>query len=272
MGVTEPSGNSSDGTPEATLLPATVIAATRRRLRAWGRKNYRDFPWRKPDRMWHALVAEVFLQRTRARNVLPVYISFVTRFPTTDALQGISEEEVGRIMYPLGLRWRAPLLKKLLDHLITTGGYVPDTYEKLLELPGVGPYVAAAMVSFHHGKRSIIIDANVVRWLCRMVDRPMDGETRRDRWLIELAEAITPARKVGQFNYALLDFTMEICATKPQCDRCPLGARLCAYGRHVMEQNPSPTNHVPAIDRISKEAGSDRVPQVEGTHIESSGI
>jgi adenine-specific DNA glycosylase len=62
----------------------------------------------------------------------------------------------------------------------------------------------------------------------------MNGETRRDKWLIHLAEQVTPARNVGEFNYALLDFTMEICSKHPKCAQCPVGPRLCAYGSRVM--------------------------------------
>lgn len=192
--------------------------------------HYRAFPWRSPRYAWHGLIAEVLLQRTRAANVVPVYEQFVSRFPEAADLKTVTDDEIKSMIYPLGLSWRAPLLKQLCDYLGNTNGKFPRTYAELIELPGVGPYVAAATLSFHSGKRGVIIDVNVVRWLCRMVDTPMDGETRRKRWLIELAERVTPARNVGAFNYALLDFTMQICAKTPKCEACPL-RDLCAYGR-----------------------------------------
>lgn len=176
------------------------------------------------------MIAEVLLQRTRAQNVVPVYEKFVARFPEVEDLKTATLEEIETLIYPLGLRWRAPLLKRLCDQLATTGGEMPRTLEGLLRLPGVGPYVAAAVLSFHLDGRGVIIDANIVRWLCRMVDVPMHGETRRARWLIELADAVTPARDVKTFNYAMLDFTMQICAKVPRCEVCPL-SDLCAYGQ-----------------------------------------
>lgn len=193
-------------------------------------ENYRNFEWRTPRHIWHALIGEVFLQRTRAQNVVPVYLTFIARFPEAEDLKTATLEEIEELIYPLGLKWRAPLLFRLCEELARTGGRVPTDAAALMALPGVGPYVAAAMLSFHTGKRGVIIDANVVRWLCRMVYRPMNGETRRDRWLIDLAESVTPARDVGSFNYALLDFTMEICTKTPKCERCPL-LDLCAYGQ-----------------------------------------
>jgi len=91
-------------------------------------------------------------------------------------------------------------------------------------------------LSFHGGKNAVIIDANVVRWICRLVDRQCDAETRRKKWLIELAKKLTPDRRVKDYNYAVLDFTMEICVKKPLCEVCPLGAKLCAYGRKKLLQ------------------------------------
>lgn len=222
-------------------LTPMQIQRIQRELRVWGRENYKEFPWRAPRHQWHALIAEVLLQRTRARNVVPVYQAFVARFPDAEALKTATLEEIETLIYPLGLRWRAPLLKQLCDHLAASNGDVPATMDELLQLPAVGPYVASAMVSLHLGKRAVLIDANVVRWLCRLVDRPMDGETRRKTWLIELAQSVTPPRKAREFNYALLDFTMEICAKKPQCARCPIGPKLCLHGRKVLAENADST-------------------------------
>ena len=203
----------------------------RKILLAWGKEHYKDFPWRKPDQLWHGLVAEILLQRTKAKNVVPVYATFLTRFPTPESLAQASVADIESVIYPLGLRWRAPLLKKLGEHLVRTNNDIPRSYEKLLELPGVGAYVAAAWYGFHGNGRSVIIDANVVRWICRLVDQPMDGETRRKRWLIALAEKLTPEDSSRDYNYAVLDFTMEICGLVPKCTECPIGANFCMYGR-----------------------------------------
>ena len=79
------------------------------------------------------------------------------------------------------------------------------------------------------------MDANVVRLICRLVGRDWDGETRRKKWLREMADRLTPHKKVEDFNYALLDFTMTVCTPSlPHCDRCPLGAEVCQYGREVL--------------------------------------
>jgi A/G-specific adenine glycosylase len=215
------------------IISSANILKIRKIVLRYGRANFKDFPWRKPAKRWHALLAEVLLQRTRAASVVPVYEQFVSQYPEPADLAKASLEDIEELIYSLGLRWRAPLIKQLGETL-SQSGTVPDSLESLLSLPGVGPYAAAAYLGFHGGSRAVIIDANVVRWLCRLVDRPFDGETRRKKWLIDLANVMTPDQKWTEFNYAVLDFTMQICAKVPRCSICPIGPALCLTGQKIL--------------------------------------
>lgn len=85
----------------------------------------------------------------------------------------------------------------------------------------------------------MIIDANVVRWLCRIVGAKRDGETRRKKWLFDLADRITPNRNWKEYNYSVLDFTMQICVAQPKCDNCPIGPKYCVHGRSVLRKKKS---------------------------------
>lgn len=208
-----------------------TVREIRRRIVRWGKENYRDFPWRSPADPFFGLIAEVMLQRTQAQNVVPVYERFVARYPTALDLAGADAEELKALWWPLGLLWRVPLVRALGVRL-AADGRIPDTLDGLLKLPGVGPYAAAAYHSFHGRGRGVLIDSNVVRWLARLTGRPFDAETRRRRWVRDLAERVTPRRSVRAFNFALLDFTMTICIpARPRCEVCPLGPALCVYGR-----------------------------------------
>ncbi len=224
-----------DGREPTPDFPLETAERIQTLLLEWGVENHRDFPWRVARKRWHGLIAEVLLQRTRAGNVAPVYEAFVEHFSEPDDLAEATVEEVEDVIRPLGLRWRAPLLKRLGQCLTALDGEPPDTIEELLELPGVGAYSAAAYLSLYAGRRAVIIDSNVVRWICRMLDRPMDGETRRKRWLREDADALTPHERVSDYNYSVLDFTMSICGRAPLCIQCPVGSELCLYGRRVLE-------------------------------------
>lgn len=210
------------------------ISRIRRIILTWGKANHKHYPWRKAKKRWYGLIAEVLLQRTRAAAAVSVYEQFINRFPEPVDLASASLHEIETIIYPLGLRWRAPLLKQLGSELDKLGGEPPSSIEQLLKLPGVGPYAAAAWLSFHGGGRGVIIDANVVRWICRLFDRTCDAETRRKKWLIQLADKLTPELGSGEYNYAVLDFTMEICTNRPKCEICPIGPQFCAYGRKAL--------------------------------------
>lgn len=234
----KPKAHEAETSPPA-LISSVNILKIRKLVLRWGKANFKSFPWRKPERHWHALLAEVLLQRTRVISVVPVYDQFVSKYPEPHDLAKASLEEIETLIYPLGLRWRAPLIKQLAETLSKLG-YVPNSLDELLELPAVGPYAAAAYLGFHGGKRAVIIDANVVRWLCRLVDRPYDGETRRKKWLIDLANDVTPSRNWMEFNYAVLDFTMQICAKVPRCSICPIGPSLCLTG----QKNLSKAGHL----------------------------
>lgn len=199
----------------------------------WGRANFADYPWRHESDPWFALLAEVLLQRTRASTVSRVYPDLKTRFPTPRALADADPSAVREVLGGLGLTWRLPLLQRLADE-IARMGRVPTDERVLRGLPGVGAYVAAAYRSLHCGERSVLIDANVVRWLCRMTGRPMDGETRRKRWVLDLADELTPRRAFRDYNYAVLDFTMRVCAQPPVCERCPV-REFCVFGRRPMD-------------------------------------
>lgn len=206
------------------------IEEIRARLLTWGAENYRPFPWRAPKSEWIGLISELLLQRTRAQNVIPVYEKFIRLYPAPENLARATVEEIEEVIFPLGLRWRAPLLQALARRIVETGS-IPTRYEDLIGLPGVGPYVAAAWLSFHNSTRGVIVDSNIVRWICRMIDRTCDAETRRKKWLKDLADLLTPDSNVREYNYAVLDFTMTICTPGvPRCENCPLGAELCVFG------------------------------------------
>ena len=220
--------------PDYSLYPG-YVQKIRRVLIRWGKKNYRPFPWRTPAEPWEGLIAEILLQRTKADSVVPVYHNFIARFSTPEKLSRASVTSIEKVIYPLGLRWRAPLLKALGKELAHRNGEIPLDLDQLRTLPGVGTYVAAAWLGFHGGRRAFIVDANVVRLFCRLVAAPADGETRRKKWLISLADQLTPQKTWKVYNYAILDFTMQICRKKPACSLCPLNT-LCPFpAEHIYE-------------------------------------
>jgi DNA (cytosine-5)-methyltransferase 1 len=191
----------------------------RKTLAAWGHANHRVFPWRSDTLQFHALIAEILLQRTKAEQVVPVYRAFIKRFPDLQALQEATEDDIYEVIRPLGLKWRSRLLKELAG-VIKDG--IPEDVMSLVKLPAVGPYAAAAYLSMHEGRRCPIIDSNVVRLCGRYFGFVTDAETRRKRFMRDLAEKLTPFSGFKEYNYALLDFCALVCRPKPLCSNCPL--------------------------------------------------
>jgi A/G-specific adenine glycosylase len=189
----------------------------------WGSKHYQSFPWRTTKNRWHALVAEIMLQRTRAEQVLPIYKSFCEIYETpSDYLK----DDKASSFLSLGLIWRERELKKLSG--ILSKMEIPSDKKSLLELPGVGDYIASAYRSLHLGIRDIIIDSNVVRLYGRFFGFETDGETRRKIWFKELSERLTPETNIKEYNYGIIDFTRMVCKPKPLCNSCGL-KEICHY-------------------------------------------
>ena len=201
-----------------------------RALIRWGRRNARTYPWREELPLWQALIAEVMLQRTRAAQVVPTFDEFRVRYPSPAALGEATSDELEGLVEPLGLHWRARLLHRLAREISQLDGVLPLEQPALEALPGVGPYVAGATLSLHANRRAVLIDSNFVRVLCRLVGSPFDGETRRKRWLWDLAEALTPPRAHRAYNYAVLDLAALVCLPRtPRCSKCPV-LKWCVTG------------------------------------------
>jgi A/G-specific adenine glycosylase len=196
-------------------------------LLQWGKENYKKFPWRATANQFHALIAESMLQRTRAEQVLHIYEEFASLYPTPESVLREDKNKVKAMLMGLGLRWRAETILKLVErlHELQT---IPETYDDLIALPGVGSYVASAYLSLHNNVRLPIVDSNVVRLWVRVFGLSEKKELRRDKAFNCIVDWLTPTGDFQAFNYAVLDFTRAICRPKPLHDKCPLKS-ICQY-------------------------------------------
>lgn len=172
------------------------------------------------------------LQRTRAEQVVPVFIKFTSRYNTPEDAAAENHEKILELLKPLGLEWRSKKILELINELNKRNRDIPCNINDLLTLPGVGLYVASSFISFQADIRSPIIDNNAVRIWGRIFDFKTDSESRRKKWFIEIAYRITPQKKFKEFNYAVLDFTRKICKPKPLCNICILKS-ICAYNKSL---------------------------------------
>jgi A/G-specific adenine glycosylase len=202
----------------------------RRRIISWYEKNGRTYPWRKERDPFRVLIAEMMLGRTRADQVVPVYERFCREFPGVEKLAGADPDAVENILRPLGLRWRVPAFVAMAREVVERyNSRIPDNREELVSLPGVGEYVAGAVLSIAYGKNEWLVDSNIVRIFRRYFGIETSKEGRRDRHIMQMAEIYISGKDPGKAVMAILDITALICKPrKPECERCPL-RRGCRY-------------------------------------------
>lgn len=203
-------------------------------LLAWYRTKRRRFSWRGGKRnAYQVLIAEMLLRKTDAAKVTAVYDAFVVRYPTPDALALADEAELRRQLRLLGIADRARLMRRTAQLIVEEhSGRVPADRNALLQLPGVGRYIAHAVLCFAFQRDVAILDSNVIRIFERVFSVQSEKpRPRDDHALWEFASELVPTRRAVSYNRALLDFAAIVCtAAKPKCEACPL-ASICEYGR-----------------------------------------
>lgn len=193
-----------------------------RELLRWGRGNRRDFPWRSETDPFRILVAEVLLQRSRGKTVAGVYRTLFGRWPDAAALSRARVDSIRAVIRPLGLVRRAETLRELARQVNARGG-VPRTVEGLLELSGVGPYAAHATLAVAFGARVPTVDGVTARVYRRYFGLPGGRPASTDAELWRVVDEVTPARRVREWNWAVLDLASSVCLPRrPRCPECPL--------------------------------------------------
>lgn len=216
---------------DETLMKAAVSP-----LLEWYRVCKRDLPWRKARSFYTALVSELMLQQTRVEAVKERYVLFLRRFPTPEALAAASEEEVLKMWEGLGYYSRARNLHKAAKILAAEG--LPQDFNGVRALPGVGDYTAGAICSIALGLPQPAVDGNVLRILSRLYadGANIDEPATRARFSELLRAAYPP--ETGDFCEALMELGAIVCLPNgaPLCGECPWQA-LCRAHLAGEEEN-----------------------------------
>lgn len=213
------------------LVDRARLAFFRRALKRWARDGLRRFPWRETTDPYRVLIAELMLRRTRPGQVLPVYESFIKRYPTPQVLAAATEADLYPLLTPLGLRWRARNIVAVAKDLAEVPASGFRDAGILSRLPGVGEYVARAVQIMAFNQQAVVIDTNVIRVLGRYWGRRVHPEARRERQFRELALRCVPRSDPKTYTLALLDLGATICTPqRPHCGECPLSP-ACEFAR-----------------------------------------
>ena len=200
------------------------VRVFRYKILRWFNKNGRSYPWRETSDPFRVLIAEMMLRRTKADQVKKVYERLFKEYRDIRAMANAKNKKLEQILYPLGLKWRVPSFGLVARELKKKYRCeVPETREQLRALPGVGDYVAGAVLSIAYDKKEWIVDSNIVRLFKRYFGIKTSKEGRRDKHVIEVAKIYASGRKPRKANLAVLDFTALVCIPRrPHCEKCPV--------------------------------------------------
>src|SRR5271168_4469838 len=219
-------------------------------LLAWFRTHQRDLPWRRsrdPYRIW---VAEVMLQQTRIAAVMPYYQRFLSRFPTVRSLARARETEVLKLWSGLGYYSRARNLHRAAKIIVARHhGQFPRTLDAVLELPGIGTYTAAAVLSIAYDVPLAVLDGNVARVLARI--KAIRGDLRAPKnWraLSAAAQDFLATQAPGDWNQSLMELGEVVCTPRsPRCAECPVARHCRAYAQGLTSEIPAPRRKRAAV-------------------------
>lgn len=200
-------------------------------VRRWAKGNVRTFPWRQTKDPYRILIGEVLLQRTRGEHVVAVYKDFLRRWPNIDQFARARESTIASVIYPLGLAKRAPVLRRL-GRALGEKGYVPDSPDELIELPGVGRYSAHAVPVFANDASLPLVDWVIARVLKRYFGVASSSRPNADEDLWNLAARLAAGGNARELWLGTLDFAAAICQPRPRCPECPLRAE-CHWAKSL---------------------------------------
>lgn len=194
-------------------------------LLSWYDAGRRILPWREEPTPYHVWLSEIMLQQTRVEAVKPYYDRFLQELPDIGSLAAVEEERLLKLWEGLGYYNRARNLKKAAEILVAEyGGEMPDDYEKIAALPGIGSYTAGAVSSIAFGQLHPAVDGNVLRILARLRadDRDILNANVKKAVEEELLH-VMPAERPGDFNQALMELGAMVCIPNgvPRCEECP---------------------------------------------------
>lgn len=229
------------------------------KMLSWYDQNARDLPWRiqpgdntipDPYRIW---LSEVMLQQTTVAAVRDYFYRFTTRWPTVADLAAAPDDQVMGEWAGLGYYARARNLLKCArviarDH----GGRFPCSYDKLITLPGIGPYTAAAIAAIAFGRPETVMDGNVERVMSRLFDvhTPLPAAKPELR---AHAVGLTPALRAGDYAQAVMDLGATVCTPKsPACGLCPLLDECAARAAGTVSALPRKIQKKPIPTRRGK--------------------
>jgi A/G-specific adenine glycosylase len=198
-----------------------------KKILKWYDLNKRSLPWRKnvslEKRQYYTLVSEFMLQQTQVVTVVPYFKRFIKYIPNLKSLAKIENKKLIKLWEGLGYYSRARNLKKTAQVIIKNfHGKIPNNFEDLLSLPGIGNYTASAILAIAFNKQYIPLDGNIERVLKRYLYLKKDKEIQKDN-LIQKKTIFGTSLRSSDYAQALMELGALVCKpTNPLCNECPI--------------------------------------------------
>lgn len=183
--------------------PQQKIKAFQQHILNWYAQHKRDLPWRKTHDPYAILVSEVMLQQTQVERVVHYYGRFLETYPTMEALASAEKVELLKMWQGLGYNNRVLRLQQFAQELMQRKKGFPETYAALLELPGIGPYTARAILAFAFNQAVPVVDTNIRRVLIHELG--LDERIFMQE-LEVIAQQCIPRGKSREWHNALMDY------------------------------------------------------------------
>jgi A/G-specific adenine glycosylase len=207
----------------------------------WYQTNHRNLPWRQTTDPYKIWLSEVMLQQTRVAQGLPFYERFISSFPTIFDLAKAPEQAVLRLWQGLGYYSRARNLHRCAKIVVMNfQGNLPNSFQGLQLLPGIGTYTAAAIASIAFGEAVPVVDGNVIRVLARIFGIETNAASNEGKkHFFSLANKLMDERRPDQFNQALMEFGALQCLPRnPKCSGCIFSKSCQAYQKNMQHVLP----------------------------------
>ena len=208
-----------------------------KKILKWYDLNKRSLPWRKKvsseKKQYYTLISEFMLQQTQVTTVIPFFNRFIKNLPTINSLAKVNERKLIKLWEGLGYYSRARNLKKTAQ-IITKNfnGKVPDNFEDLMTLPGVGHYTTNAILAIAFNKPYIPLDGNIERVLKRYLYLKKEKEIKKDN-LIQKKIVFGTTLRSSDYARALMELGALICKpNNPRCDKCPIKKNCKSYKKN----------------------------------------
>jgi A/G-specific adenine glycosylase len=206
----------------------------------WYDNNKRSLPWRKKSSIkqkeYFTLVSEFMLQQTQVKTVIPYFNNFLKNIPNLKSLAKVSEAKLLKNWQGLGYYSRAKNLKKSAKMIIDNyNGSIPNDFEELKKLPGVGDYTASAISAIAFNQQIIPLDGNIERVLKRILNLKTEEEIKKEN-LHRQKKIFGKTLRSSDYVQALMEMGALLCKPKnPRCDKCPITRDCLSFKRKDFE-------------------------------------